>query len=101
MYLHSEKVLSAIDRYVSEIRRALGVLEGVLAIDGKQRLVGDKVTFADVAFVPFNNRLNEILMVGPEKVFDGFSKVRSWHERMTSRPSWVKCMKLRNELIDI
>ncbi|KAF2119155.1 glutathione S-transferase [Lophiotrema nucula] len=88
IHLHAEKIPSAIDRYVGEIKRVLGVLESVLAKDGKEWLVGDRVTFADLAFVSFNDRLNEILMVGNEKVFDGFPNVRAWHERMASRASW-------------
>ena len=49
---HSEKIPSAIERYSNEIRRVFGVLDSVLA---KQKyLVGDKVTVADLAFIPWN-----------------------------------------------
>ena len=49
---HQEKIPSAIERYNNEIKRVFGVLDGVLA---KQKyLVGDKVTIADLSFIPWN-----------------------------------------------
>lgn len=39
-------------RYRAEIRRVIGVLD--VALEGKQYLVGDKVTIADLAFVPWH-----------------------------------------------
>jgi glutathione S-transferase len=49
---HSEKIPSAIDRYIKEIHRVLGVLEGVLS--KQEYLVGGKVTVADLSFIPWN-----------------------------------------------
>lgn len=46
---HHEKVPSAVDRYVNEIRRVSGILSRVL--QNKEFLVGDKFSYADVAFV--------------------------------------------------
>ena len=49
---HSEKLPSAIERYNNEIKRVFSVLEGVLS---KQKyLVGNKVTIADLSFIPWN-----------------------------------------------
>ena len=49
---HPEKVPSAVERYNNEIKRVFGVLDTVLS---KQKyLVGDKVTIADLSFVPWN-----------------------------------------------
>lgn len=47
--MHSEPVQSAKDRYVNEIKRVTKVLDTIL--EGKQYLVGDKVTYADLSFV--------------------------------------------------
>ena len=69
-------------------------------MEGKNWLVGDKITFADLAFVPWNDRLDVVLMVEQEKKFDGFPRVKAWHERMTSRPSWKKAMGIRAKLMD-
>jgi glutathione S-transferase len=49
---HPEKLPSAVERYNNEIKRVFGVLDSVLA---KQKyLVGDKVTIADLSFIPWN-----------------------------------------------
>ncbi|KAI4213977.1 MAG: hypothetical protein LQ351_003381 [Letrouitia transgressa] len=96
--LHSEKVPSAINRYVDEARRVCGVLERCL--QGKDWLVGDKISFADLAFVPWNDRLEVVLMVEDGRKFDGFPNVKAWHERMASRPSWKKAMEIRAQLMD-
>ena len=49
---HPEKVPSAIERYNNEIKRVFWVLDSVLS---KQKyLVGDKVTIADLSFIPWN-----------------------------------------------
>jgi glutathione S-transferase len=96
--LHHEKLPSAIERYQNEVRRILGVLEGLL--EGKEWLVGDKITYADLAFLPYNDRVEWFLGVAAEKRFDGIPNVKAWHERMTSRPSWQKCMETRDMLMD-
>jgi glutathione S-transferase len=56
---HSEKIPSAIDRYVKEIHRVLGVLDGVLS--KQEYLVGDKLTIADLSFVTWNNGVPRLL----------------------------------------
>ncbi|KAF2185560.1 glutathione S-transferase [Zopfia rhizophila CBS 207.26] len=70
-------------------------------LEGKQWLVGDKCTFADLCFVPWNDRVDVLLMLpeGQDK-FEGFPNVRAWHERMTARPSWKKGMEIRARLMD-
>lgn len=86
------------DRYTKQVRRVLGVVDGLL--EGKQWLVGDKMTYADMAWVPWNDRVDTSLNVpGPNK-FDGFPNVKAWHERMISLPSWKRSMELRAKLMD-
>ena len=49
--MHPEKIPSAIEGYKNEIRRVTGVLDSVLK---KQDWpVGDHITYADLAFVPW------------------------------------------------
>jgi glutathione S-transferase len=96
--LHPEKVPSAIERYNNELKRILGVLDG--ALEGKQWLVGDKVTFADLAFALWNDRIDAITFCAPDKKFDGFPNVQGWHERITSRPAWKRTMEKRARLMD-
>ncbi|KAF2728067.1 glutathione S-transferase [Polyplosphaeria fusca] len=96
--LHSEKLQSAMDRYNAEVQRILGVLEGLLS--GKQWLVGDKMTYADLSFVTWNDRIDSLTMCAPDKKFVGFPGVQAWHERMTGRDAWKKCMEDRDRLMD-
>lgn len=51
-YVHLQRVPSAISRYRKEIRRVLGVLD--TALQGRRYLVGDKLTIADLVFVPWH-----------------------------------------------
>ncbi|KAK4868235.1 hypothetical protein LT330_007433 [Penicillium expansum] len=46
---HQEQLQSAVDRYIIEIRRISGVLNGVL--QDRKYLVGDKCSYADLVFV--------------------------------------------------
>lgn len=48
---HPEKLPGAIERYEKEIERVIGVLDGWL--QKHKFLVGDKVTYADLAFAPW------------------------------------------------
>jgi glutathione S-transferase len=76
----------------------LGVLEMVLK--GKKWLVGDRITFADIAFSTWNDRIDSLILCAPEAKFDGFPRVKEWHERIISRPSWKTCMDKRTQLMD-
>lgn len=104
-HLHPEQITSAIERYANEIRRVLGVLEGILAAaqpdaDGASWLVGSKLTFADMAFVPWNFRLSEVLVRPWDEVWKGLPHVRAWHERLVALPSWERSMQHRARLMD-
>ncbi|ROV99108.1 hypothetical protein VMCG_06592 [Cytospora schulzeri] len=101
-HLHPVKIQSAIDRYANEIKRVLGVLEVVLAAKpaDAQWLVGDKMTFADMSFMPWNFRLNEVLLQSWDEVWEGVPHVRAWHERMVELPSWKRCMEHRARLME-
>ncbi|KAI1179100.1 glutathione S-transferase [Nemania sp. FL0916] len=101
-HLHSEKIPSAIQRYTAEVRRILGVLEGVLSKKpaNAQWLVGDKMTFADMSFMPWNFRLSELLGLPWDDVWKDTPHVRAWHERMVALPSWKRAMEHRARLMD-
>ncbi|KAF7863965.1 hypothetical protein EAF04_006930 [Stromatinia cepivora] len=100
--LHSEKVPSAIERYNAELRRILGVLGGALA--GKEWLVGDKYTFADIVFAPWNDRIDTLVGYPPCAPEDNpireFPNLDAWHSRVTSKSAWKKCMEIRARLMD-
>ncbi|CAI7587185.1 unnamed protein product [Penicillium crustosum] len=46
---HKEQVQTAVDRYINEIRRVSGVLNG--ALEGRSYLVNNKCSYADLVFV--------------------------------------------------
>lgn len=48
---HSEKIPSAQERYLNEIRRVCGVIDKFLG--GREWLVGGKFSYADTAFLPW------------------------------------------------
>ncbi|KAK7962032.1 glutathione transferase 1 [Apiospora aurea] len=101
IHLHPESLPSAVDRYTKQVTRVLGVLEGWLAEEGREWLVGDKMTYADLAWVPWNDRVDTVLVGVPEpEKLDAFPNAKAWHERMTSRVSWRRCMELRAKLMD-
>ena len=71
---HAEKSPSAIERYNNEIKRVFGVLDAVLS---KQNyLVGDKVTIADLSFIPWNTAVVTGLIpdIDVEKNYPGLAR---------------------------
>lgn len=92
------EVPSAIDRYESELKRVFGVLDR--SLQGKQWLVGDKMTYADLAFLPWNSFLDAILGRPFDEIFDGFPNVRKWHERLAALPSWQKTLEKREKCME-
>lgn len=95
---HPESVQSAKDRYAAEVRRILGVLDGVLS--HQQWLVGDKLTFADLAFVPWNWLLDLIMATPGQNPVNEFPAVKAWHERMISRPAFKKMDLIRQKYME-
>ncbi|KAI0198929.1 glutathione S-transferase [Astrocystis sublimbata] len=96
--LHQEKLPTAIERYNDQLKRVLSVLDGWLST--RQWLVGDKVTYADLSFVPWNDRIDGVILCAPEEKFAGFPNVQAWHERMIARPAWKRIMEVRNGLME-
>ncbi|RPA90165.1 glutathione S-transferase [Choiromyces venosus 120613-1] len=82
---HPEKVPSAVERYVKEIKRVLGVLDTWLA--DKEYLVGGRLSLADFAFVPWHEALpfleNEELNGWKKE----FPNAGAWHDRLLALPS--------------
>ncbi|KAM0747029.1 glutathione S-transferase, partial [Meredithblackwellia eburnea MCA 4105] len=79
---HPDKVPSAVDRYVNEALRVLGVLESTLSKSEAGVLVGDKVSFADLSFLPWNEiAFKFILPDGEEATAKRFPAVQAWREK--------------------
>ena len=89
---HPEDVPSAKKRYIDEIHRVTGVLEGHLA---KQKdsgsgsgpwLVGGKMSYADIAFVPYQMILPGMILSKDQMDADKYPMVKDWLHRMSESP---------------
>lgn len=70
-----ERVPMAIERYGNEIRRVTSVLDGVLK--GRKWLVGDKCTYADLVFMPWQ-RWAKRYATSPETLDEEFPHAAAW-----------------------
>ena len=89
---HETKIPHAIDRYLKEIRRVSGVLDGVLA--ERTYLTGDKCTYADLAFVTWQTSIVKIIEYDQAK---DFPNVQAWIDRMSGRPAIKAFLAERDE----
>ncbi|OCK99932.1 glutathione S-transferase-like protein [Cenococcum geophilum 1.58] len=88
-FYHPEKNLtSVLERYSNEIKRVVGVIDRHLKKQGTEYLVGDKCTFADLAFVMWHQAMPRLV--------DGWDyqteapTFHAWNERLQSRPAVKK-----------
>lgn len=101
---HPEKDLkSCLDRYGNEIRRVLGVIDSHLKQSGTEYLVGNKVSYADLAFVPWHWLLEyPPHIMGEEFVGEWKEKYPvcwAWYQKLQERPAVKKCRDERMEAI--
>ena len=81
---HPEKLPSVIDRYEKEIRRVTMVLDRHLS--DKQWLVGDKCSYADLAFVPWYWALVSLGDEFSAALDKDYPNWKAWNERLNARP---------------
>lgn len=87
---HPEPVPSAVERYVKEINRVTGVLEGWLSKQyekyGKAGngpwLVGDKMSYADISFVMWQSLLTILPNLKAAYNEDDYPFVKAWMTKM-------------------
>ena len=94
LFYHPEPIPSAQSRYYREIERVTSVLDSHLK--GKEQgkdgpwLVGNKFSFADLAFVPWQNATQTVLK---DKVdVSEFGAVVDWLGRLNNRVSIKKIL---------
>ncbi|MCJ1357952.1 MAG: glutathione S- transferase, nitrogen catabolite repression regulator [Icmadophila ericetorum] len=101
-FYHHEKLPSAVTRYRNEVLRVCAVREA--ALEGKEYLVGDKCTYADLSFVIWDASLSMFFAGDPET---GEGKVDfekdypnfwAWHQRLCQRESVKQCLEEINAL---
>ncbi|KAK1633628.1 putative glutathione S-transferase [Colletotrichum phormii] len=98
---HSEDVQSAKDRYIKEIRRVSWVLDR--ALEGREFLVGDKCSYADIAFIPWFNVAfypwYDLKVSGAFADQIDFAKefpnTAAWMDRLRARPIIAETLKKR------
>lgn len=73
-----------LERYATESQRILGVLEARL--EGRQYLVGEHYTIADMATVPWVNSLNIFYKASDKLELNKFKNVIAWVQRVLDRP---------------
>lgn len=118
-YFHTQKIASAVERYTDEVRRVYGVVEMALAerrealimeldtenapaysagttplsqsrfFDYPVWLVGDSISIADLAFVPWNNVVDRIGI----NIKVEFPEVYKWTKQMMRRPAVIKALR--------
>lgn len=93
-YFHPERVQSAIDRYTKEARRVTEVIETHLAKQGTEYLVGDRVTYADLMWVPYYRTFSNIV---PEGDISDLALVQAWLARLNARPAVVRVFEVLDE----
>ncbi|KAL3462286.1 glutathione S-transferase [Aspergillus heterothallicus] len=92
---HPEKVQSAVDRYLNEIRRVSGVLDGVLK--DREYLVGDRFSYADAAFLPWFDSL--LIFTNEIKWEIEFPHLTAWLDKIRTRPAIAKVWEERAKAI--
>ena len=93
---HSEKLPSAVDRYVNEIRRVSGVLNR--ALQDKEFLVGGKFSYADASFVMGYTIM--FLFADRFNLETDFPLLHAWLERIKVRPAIAKILKDRDAAME-
>ncbi|KAL9096085.1 MAG: hypothetical protein Q9165_001607 [Trypethelium subeluteriae] len=81
---HSEKLPSAIDRFVKEAERITAVLDK--AVSGTGWLIGDRCTFVDLSFVTWAMVARRLFKeLGKEDDLKKFPNHEKWLENMSAR----------------
>ncbi|KAI5367592.1 putative glutathione S-transferase, Thioredoxin-like superfamily [Septoria linicola] len=93
-FFHSEKnMTSAIERYGNEIKRVLSVIDAHLSKTGQPYLVGEKVSAADLMFVPWNAMAGFLMgETFDEEWKKSYPKCYQWHQSLVSRPAVKKVL---------
>jgi glutathione S-transferase len=97
---HPEKIPSAQNRYMDEINRVVGVLDGVLTDRNSGWLVGDMATYADLMFVMWNEQLPSIFSAFPDKFdIEKYPHYKKWTEVMKERESVKKALARQQDIL--
>jgi glutathione S-transferase len=98
---HNEKVPSAVERYVKETIRVTAVLEEHLGRENRQHgsigdgpwLVGNKFTYADAAWVPWQIVFAKVFQKEEGYDVDDYPLVKEWLGKMSARAGWKEVLE--------
>jgi len=88
-FFHHEKLPSAIERYEKEVKRVSSVIDSHLKSSGKKYLVGDKPTYADLAFIPYYRIIFTALMADWDHATE-YPAFSEWAKSLLARESVTK-----------
>lgn len=77
--------------------RVIGVLDNIL--EGKEYLVGDKASYADLAFITWESVIQQIFFADRMDEIKAYKNYWAWYERLNARPAVQKANKLKAEAI--
>ena len=81
-----------LQRYVDESKRLFGILD--TRLDGRQWIMGDEYTIADVATFPWVRNLQMFYEADPVIGFKLFPRTMEWMKRASERPASVKAFDI-------
>eukprot|EP00878_Enallax_costatus_P001995 GHUV01002159.1.p1 GENE.GHUV01002159.1~~GHUV01002159.1.p1 ORF type:complete len:255 (+),score=63.78 GHUV01002159.1:265-1029(+) len=87
-----EKIPYAVERYTKEVKRLLSVLENRLT--GRQYIMGDDYTIADIAIFPWVNGLSAFYKGDEVLGIADYKAVKEWLNRCLERPASQTGMKV-------
>lgn len=95
---HHEKLPSAVERYVKEVKRVMGVLETHLAAEKEKHpetdgpwLVGNKLSYADISFVQWQHTAG--LALGDLYTEEDTPLVKEWLGKLKARKTIKKVLE--------
>jgi GST-like protein len=77
------------ERYINEGKRLMGVLEQRLG-DGRQWIMGDEYTIADIAIFPWVRGARDFYKAGDDFEMDNRPSTMAWLDRCIARPASQK-----------
>lgn len=93
IYADKERDLSyGIERYEKETKRLLNVLEKQL--EGKKYVIGDELTIADFAIMPWIVCLDEYYDAKERLKLDSYKNISRWRDALLARPFVQKGMEV-------
>ncbi|CAN0429564.1 unnamed protein product, partial [Discosporangium mesarthrocarpum] len=85
------KIPYGINRYKTEVMRALDVLDKQL--EGREYICGD-YTIVDMAWMPWVRALDVLYKASEVIELSSYKNVAAWRERVEARPAVTKGMKI-------